>query len=329
MQEHYISEQHQRSLVRCSKQIIQSKNDGSSKADKNMEEAEISLLKQYEKLSVITQNIETSYNELDRFSTFSLQYYNQSLALTQELNNIQKASSLETSHIDAISLNQNVLTQDITTFKQQIENVNQAVTYEPDGTMVWRITNVREKMYDAQSERQTSVYSYPFYTSICGYKLSVRLYLNGDGSARGSHISIFLVILRGPFDALLKWPFSYRVSFCLCDQRTTIGTTQPKHIIESFRPDINSISFQRPRSAMNIASGIPKFCSLDELNRPENENLYVINDTIFIRTLIDFIGVPRSMLSFIFNVNIALPVNIQQKLIEEELIRRRQEQNTD
>jgi len=132
-----------------------------------------------------------------------------------------------------------------------------------------------KKMYDAQSERQTSVYSPPFYTSTCGYKVSVRLYLNGDGSARGSHISIFLVILRGQYDSLLQWPFSYRVSFCLCDQKTMIetnGTTQPKHIIESFRPDTNSISFQRPCSSMNIASGIPKilfFTRIRSTNKQE------------------------------------------------------------
>ena len=80
-----------------------------------------------------------------------------------------------------------------------------------------------------------------FYTSISGYKICVRLYLNGDGSARGF--------------------------FCLCDKRTMIektGTVQPKHIIEFFRPDANNVSSQRPCSAMNIASNIPKFFFLNE-----------------------------------------------------------------
>ncbi len=305
--------------------MIESKYGDSSKTDIDMEDGKTSLLENYEKLSVIIQNIETIHDEFARLAAVSLQYYNQTVTHAQELNHIQNASSLENAHINAISLNQNVLTHESIAVKQQLENENKTRTQEPDGTTVWRITNVQEKMYDAQSERQTSIYSHPFYTSICGYKLCVRLYLNGDGSARGSHISIFLVILRGQYDALLKWPFSYRISFCLCDQRTVIGTTEPKHAIESFRPDINSTSFHRPCSAMNIASGIPKFFSLNEFNKPENENLYVVNDTIFIRTLIDFIGVSRSMLRFIFNLNIALPVNIQQKLIAQEIIRRQEE----
>jgi len=221
------------------------------------------------------------------------------------------------------------LKQDVTTLKQQIENDNKIVKQEPDGTMVWKITNVREKMYDAQSERQTSVYSPPFYTSISGYKVCVRLYLNGDGSARGSYMSVFLVILRGPYDSLLKWPFSYRVSFCLYDQRTIIeknGKVQPKHIIESFRPDTNSISFKQPCSAMNIASGIPRFCLLSEISELTNDNLYIVNDTMYIKTLIDFVEMPRSMLPFIFNINIAFPLHIQQKLISDEM-KRLEEQN--
>ena len=227
-------------------------------------------------------------------------------------------------------INQNVLLQDVTTIKQQVEHENQAGKYHiVDGTTIWKIINVHEKMYDALSERQTSFYSPPFYTSVTGYNLCLRLYLNGDGTARGTHISIFLVILRGKFDAILKWPFSYRVSFCLFDQRTMIESgeaQQPRHIIESFRPDIRSISFQRPCSAMNIASGIPKFFSLIHFNQPPEINRYIINDTIFIKAFIDFIGIPKSMLSFIFSLNIALPLHIQQKLIDEEL-KRREEQN--
>ncbi len=64
---------------------------------------------------------------------------------------------------------------------------------------------------------------------------------------------------------------------------------------------------------MNIAAGIPKFFSLNEFNQPTNENLYIVNDTIYIKTLINFIGMSRSMLPFIFNINISFAVHIQHK----------------
>jgi len=61
------------------------------------------------------------------------------------LNDIQTKISSEKDHIDAQLLNQNILKQDITTLKQQIENENEIIRQEPDGTMVWKITNVSEK----------------------------------------------------------------------------------------------------------------------------------------------------------------------------------------
>jgi hypothetical protein len=305
-------------------------NGDSSKADLEIEEGNASLIEAYERLSITTKTIETNHDELVQLGDDIFQCGNQILTLPEQLNDIQTEISLEKSHIDAISLNQNVLKQNVISLKQCIENKDEILKQEPDGTMVWKITNVREKIYDAQSERATSIYSPNFYTSISGYNICARLYLNGDGSARGTHISIFLVILRGPYDSLLKWPFSYRVSFCLCDQRTMMeknGTVQPKHIIESFRPDVNSVSFRQPCSAMNIASGIPKFFSLSEFNQLTNENLYIVNDTIYNKILIDCIGIPRSMLPFIFNINIAFPLHIQHKLILDE-IKRREKQNT-
>ncbi|CAF4286818.1 unnamed protein product, partial [Rotaria sordida] len=148
--------------------------------------------------------------------------------------------------------NQEILQQDVASLKQKVDDM-QYVSY--DGTLIWKITSLHEKMskVDAQSERQTSIYSPPFYSSATGYKMRARLYLNGDGNARRTHMSLFFVLMRGPNDAILKFPFNYKVTFCLYDQ-----TPQQRHIIDSFRPDIKSNSFQRPRSEMNIARGIPK-----------------------------------------------------------------------
>ena len=225
--------------------------------------------------------------------------------------------------------NRLILHQDALSLKQQFEDHNQIIKQYPNGTIVWKISRVREKIYDAQSERQTSIYSPVFLTSSSGYLVCIRMYLNGDGSARGTHISIFLVIFRGPYDGILKWPFSYRVSFCLFDQRTMMesnGTIQPKHIIESFRPDTNSQSFSQPCAGMNIASGIPRFCPLDAFEQMNDQNLYVVDDTIYIKAFIDFIGIPRMMLPFVFNINLALPGHIQQKLITDELNRCKEQQ---
>jgi TNF receptor-associated factor 2 len=169
---------------------------------------------------------------------------------------------------------------------------------------------------DAQSGRQTSIHSLPFYSSRNGYKMRARLYLHGDGNARRTHMSLFFVLMRGPNDANLKFPFSHRVTFCLYDQ-----TPQQRHIIDSFRPDIRSSSFQRPRSEMNIASGIPKFCRLDMMQQANNP--YVRDDTMFIKVMVDFDDVPEELLPFVFSLNPGVPTHVQQRQIKEEEERRR------
>lgn len=50
-----------------------------------------------------------------------------------------------------------------------------------------------------------------FYTSRYGYKMCLRIYLNGDGTGRGTHLSLFFVVMKGPHDALLRWPFNQKV----------------------------------------------------------------------------------------------------------------------
>ncbi len=57
-----------------------------------------------------------------------------------------------------------------------------------------------------------------------------------------------------------------------------------EHIIDAFRPDISSSSFQRPVSDMNIASGLPLFCPLSKL---DSKNSYIRDDTIFIKAIVD------------------------------------------
>jgi hypothetical protein len=174
---------------------------------------------------------------------------------------------------------------------------------------------------DAQSERQTSIYSPPFYSSPTGYKMRARLYLHGDGNARRTHMSLFIVPMRGPNDAILKFPFNYKVTFCLYDQNP-----QLRHIIDSFRPDIKSNSFERPRSEMNIASGIPKFFPLAMIQQEGNP--YVRDDTMFIKVMVDFGDMPKTLLPYALSLNPGLPMHTQQMMIKQEAERRASQQQS-
>ncbi|CAF4109177.1 unnamed protein product, partial [Rotaria sordida] len=173
---------------------------------------------------------------------------------------------------------------------------------------------------DAESERQTSIYSPSFYSSPTGYKMRARLYLYGDGNARRTHISLVFVLMRGLNDAILKFPFNYKVIFCLYGQTPAQG-----HIIDSFRPDIRSNSFQQPRSDMNIASGIPKFFPLAMIE--QDGNPYVRDNIMFIKILVDFGDLAKTLLPYALSLNPGLLTYIQQMVIKQEAERRTQQQS--
>ncbi|XP_028664664.1 TNF receptor-associated factor 2-like [Erpetoichthys calabaricus] len=150
-----------------------------------------------------------------------------------------------------------------------------------DGVFIWKISDFSKKRQDAVAGRAPAMFSPAFYTSKYGYKMCLRIYLNGDGTGRGTHLSLFFVVMRGPCDALLKWPFNQKVTLMLLDQNNR------EHIIDAFRPDVTSSSFQRPSSEMNIASGCPLFCPLSKL---DSKNSYIRDDTIFIKAIVDLTG---------------------------------------
>lgn len=79
----------------------------------------------------------------------------------------------------------------------------------------------------------------------------------------------------------LSYLSGFQVTLMLLDQ------SNREHIIDAFRPDVTSSSFQRPVSEMNIASGCPLFCPLSKLDA---KNSYIRDDTIFIKAIVDLTG---------------------------------------
>ena len=146
-----------------------------------------------------------------------------------------------------------------------------------NGTYVWKIDHYSHRFQEAVSGKTLSIYSPPFYVGRFGYKVCARLYPNGDGIGKGTHMSMFFVVMRGEYDALLPWPFVQKVNFRLIDQDRIRDTC------DAFRPEPHSSSFKRPTSDMNIASGCPTFISHAGLR----EGGYIRNDIMFIKITVD------------------------------------------
>ena len=211
---------------------------------------------------------------------------------TSERDNLrERIMSLERELRDKISIidrlqsrmdqNDEVVTQNtvkITDLESQRgTRAHQSIIHSYNGTLLWKIEGYQRKRQDAINGVKTALYSPSFYSAQFGYKMCAKIYMNGDGFGKGSHLSLFFVVMRGDYDALQTWPFQKKITMMLLDQGNG------DHMIDAFHSDPQSSSFQRPKSDMNIASGSPLFMPLDSLNNRQ----YIKDDVMFIKIIVD------------------------------------------
>ena len=68
-------------------------------------------------------------------------------------------------------------------------------------------------------KRQQGVWTSPvFYSHLRGYRMCLCVYPNGRGIGRGTHTSLSIAILQGPFDAALNWPFRGSITVQVVNQ---------------------------------------------------------------------------------------------------------------
>ncbi|CAF4143157.1 unnamed protein product [Adineta steineri] len=119
-----------------------------------------------------------------------------------------------------------------------------------NGTCIWKVSGID----DTTNDPRKSIYSSPFYSFSNGYKMCLRLFLNGDVKARDTHMSLYLVLMRDRInDVNLQWPFKFKVKFTLINHLLSNNNQSV-----SFWPDITSNCFQYPTSDINIPYGKSK-----------------------------------------------------------------------
>ena len=95
------------------------------------------------------------------------------------------------------------------------------------------------------------------------------------------------LIFPGAYDALLKWPFDYRVTFFLLDQN--VDPNERKHVKFSIKPNPcqeNEPFLGRPRMEKNASFGGAKFVKHDDVETRK----YLKDDTLFIKVVVDCDG---------------------------------------
>ena len=125
-------------------------------------------------------------------------------------------------------------------------------------------------------------YSAPFYTHKEGYKMCVVIYPNGCGKGKGTHMSVFLGVMKGLHDDQLPWPLKGEFHIKLLNQ-----ISDAEH--HSFH-----IIFDRKKSVARVLSGdIGKswgtqlFISIEDLTSASQLKRFLNNDSVFIEVCSD------------------------------------------
>ena len=161
-----------------------------------------------------------------------------------------------------------------TSVKKRFDETSPSLLLEMSMHDVWKITQFSQKLTDAQLGKYPYIFSLPFYTGPYGYKMCLQLFILGDGIGKNTHMSLFFVIMKGDCDDTVQWPFTSKVTFKLINQ------TGGRDVINIFQADPGPMnaSLQKPKEAMNVASGCPLFVAHSELNTDG----FIVDDTICI-----------------------------------------------
>ena len=128
-----------------------------------------------------------------------------------------------------------------------------------NGELLWKIDKLDFRMAQAKLGKVAALHSAPCYTKQYEYKYCVRLYLQGDGEGKGTHISVFFVVMKSEFDELLRWPMRKQVIIQLVNLRNEADS-----VIETFFSNTRLSSFQRPTENMSVAVEYPRLISIEQ-----------------------------------------------------------------
>lgn len=173
-------------------------------------------------------------------------------------------------------------TRKLTKLEERVNHLEKNIQCSEEccNSFTWRISNFSEVLRKAISGEESDIESTPFYR--CGYKCKLNVGPNEDGSEdededEDTYLSIYIIIMKGDYDAALTWPFQKQVTFTLIDQQENAYNRE--NIVMSLKDTSDLECFGRPVKDENIGTGFPYFVSREKLQ----ERRYIVDDTIFIQ----------------------------------------------
>lgn len=127
-------------------------------------------------------------------------------------------------------------------------------------------------------------HSCPFYTHNKGYKMCLKIHAAGYGDGKGTHLSAFLFLMKGPHDDELAWPMRVKFEIRLMNQISD----SKHHIMVLPYDDETPDDCANPVTEQEVAtrgSGSHQFISNEELYKITQACQFLKNDSVFFQVL--------------------------------------------
>ena len=127
------------------------------------------------------------------------------------------------------------------------------------------------------------VFTTSFYTHLGGYKMCLKIYPNGVSSGSGTHIGVYLCLMKGENDHQLPWPVETSILVTLLNQE------DDNNHWNVLLWDQSSVAMEIKKRVVkgNISGygrGNPRFISQNDLNwNPALRRHYLKNDSLYFR----------------------------------------------
>ena len=149
-------------------------------------------------------------------------------------------------------------------------------------TMFKHVCPVTIKMSEFNVKKINEVrwYSDPFYTHNKGYKMCLCIDAAGNGSGKGTHLSVSLFLMKGPHDDELTWPLRGKFEMKLLNQ-----ISDSKYHFETAGYGDNTPDTSAGRVIEGYKSkkgwGCPQYISNEDLNKITPTRQYLKDDCLF------------------------------------------------
>ncbi|XP_065885284.1 TNF receptor-associated factor 4-like [Dysidea avara] len=128
----------------------------------------------------------------------------------------------------------------------------------------------------------TELYSNSFYTHGKGYKMCLSVDPDGDGDSKGTHMSVYLYLMKGPHDDMLTWPLRGKIELKLLNQ---ISDCEHRSLTLAYNDNTTTEVASQVTNDDRATTGwgYPQFISKVVLHRITPTCRYLKNDCIFLQ----------------------------------------------